>query len=106
MGHKTVSTINNVLNRYPELKYHCLGMVFTGQKFDRGTLGASYTPDSTSLHPLTGICDGFIPNVGTMNGLVITASTVYSPLVNQMIFEVTIAHELGNNVLISFQQYC
>lgn len=73
-------------------------MVFTGQKFDRGTLGASYTPDSTSLHPLTGICDGFIPNMGTMNGLVITASTVLSPLVNQMMFEVTIAHELGYDV--------
>lgn len=78
---------------------HCLGIVFTAQKFDLGTLGASYTPDSTSLHPTSGICDKKVENLGTMNGLVITASTSRTPLVNQVIFEVTITHELGEYTL-------
>ncbi|KAH1000055.1 disintegrin and metalloproteinase domain-containing protein 10-like [Dendroctonus ponderosae] len=83
--------------KYEELPKHCLGIVFTAQKFDKGTLGASYTPDSTSLHPTAGICDKKTANLGTMNGLVITASTSRTPLVNQVIFEVTITHELGHS---------
>lgn len=70
-------------------------MVFTAQKFDLGTLGASYTPDSTSLFPTSGICDGNHAHFGSMNALVISASTTRTPLVNQLVFEVTITHELG-----------
>ncbi|XP_066145815.1 disintegrin and metalloproteinase domain-containing protein 10-like [Euwallacea fornicatus] len=83
--------------KYEELKNHCLGIAFTAQKFEKNALGASYTPDSTSLFPTSGVCEPHITGFGTLNGLVITASTIKTPLVNQIIFEVTIAHELGHS---------
>ncbi|XP_066245923.1 disintegrin and metalloproteinase domain-containing protein 10-like [Euwallacea similis] len=83
--------------RYPELKNHCLGVAFTAQKFEGGALGASYTPDSTLLYPTSGVCEPPITGFGTLNSLVITTSTAKTPLVNQIIFEVTIAHELGHS---------
>ncbi|XP_050300054.1 disintegrin and metalloproteinase domain-containing protein 10-like isoform X1 [Anthonomus grandis grandis] len=84
-------------NRFPGLPKHCLGIAFTAQKFDKGTLGASYTPNSDSLYPTSGVCDYFYPRIGSLNGLIITSSTTKSPLVNQLIFEVTITHELGHS---------
>ncbi|KAL1509124.1 hypothetical protein ABEB36_003913 [Hypothenemus hampei] len=83
--------------KFEKLKNYCLGIAFTAQKFQKGTLGASYTPDSTSLEPTSGICDPYTSGVGNMNNLVITASTTKTPLVNQVILEVTITHELAHS---------